>query len=421
MTGSAREAFDAVIVGGGIAGNALATVLARAGKAVLVLERSSVYQDRVRGEYVQPWGVAEARRLGLHDALVSAGGTHHTRFVPYDETLEPAEAEASAVALDGILPDVPGTLGVGHPSACEALAATAEAAGARVSRGVAVVDVEFGRSPSVRFRSGGAEHAARCRLVVGADGRESAVRRRAGIPLHATEPRLLGAGLLVEELWGWPEHQITIGTEGDLVFFVLPQAAGRARLYLMYPGDQRRRFVGPEAPRAFLDSFPLACVPGSECIARAQPAGPCAAYPMNDTWTDQPLAEGLALIGDAAGYSDPHIGEGLSVALRDVRVLGELLLAGEDWSPAALRPYADERAERMRRLRIGNAISTTLRGEFGAGARERRRRARSRMQAEPELALWRRALLAGPDAVPASAFDEQIRDRLFAPAATEDP
>jgi flavin-dependent dehydrogenase len=47
---SPREAFEVIIIGGGIAGNALAAVLARAGKAVLVLERSTVYRDRVRGE-----------------------------------------------------------------------------------------------------------------------------------------------------------------------------------------------------------------------------------------------------------------------------------------------------------------------------------------------------------------------------------
>jgi len=102
--------------------------------------------------------------------------------------------------------------------------------------------------------------------------------------------------------------------------------------------------------------------------------------------------------------------------LRDVRILSELILAGEDWSPAALRPYAEERAERMRRLRFCNAVATTLRGEFGPEARERRRRAWERMQVEPELGRWRRAYLGGPESVPESAFDERVRERLCSPA-----
>ena len=407
-----RDTFEVIIIGGGIAGNALATVLARAGKSVLVLESSTVYRDRVRGELFQPWGVAEARRLSLHEVLIRAGGVHHTRAVPYDEIIEPAAAEAAAVSLDKILPDVPGSLGLGHPSACQALSAAALTAGAQVLRGIAAAEAELGSAPTVRYWLNGAEHVAGCRLVVGADGRDSTVRRRAGIPLHAIEPRLLGAGLLVENLDRWPNHQVAIGTEGDLVFFVLPLAAGRARLYLLYPVDQRRRFAGRTGWRGFLDSFPLACLPESEYIARATPAGPCAAYPMNDTWTDRPIANGLALIGDAAGYSDPNIAQGLSIALRDVRVLSELVLTSQDWSPAALRPYVEERAERMRRLRFCNAVATTLRARFGPEGREQRRRAWQRMQAEPELGLWRRAYLAGPESVPASAFDERVYERL---------
>jgi len=224
------------------------------------------------------------------------------------------------------------------------------------------------------------------------------------------------AGMLVDELDSWPEHRMTIGTEGDRVFFVVPQGAGRVRLYLLWSCDHRHRFAGAGGPRAFLDSFALACIPKSDCIVRARPAGPCATYPMNDSWTDDPIVEGMALIGDAAGYSDPHIGQGLSVALRDVRVLSELLAASEDWSPNALKPYTEERAERMRRLRFCNAVATTLRGEFGPEARERRRWAQRLMQTEPALGLWRRAYLAGPESVPASAFDASVYDRLCARA-----
>jgi 2-polyprenyl-6-methoxyphenol hydroxylase-like FAD-dependent oxidoreductase len=408
----ARDIFDLVIIGGGIAGNAVAAVMARAGRAVLVLERSTAYRDRVRGEAIHAWGVAEAQRLGLHEALVAAGGIHHRRSVPYDETVTPAEAMAGSIALDRVLPGVPGMLGVRHPQACEALSAAAAVAGAQILRGVENAKVELGRAPIVRYSLNEATYAARCRLVVGADGRESAVLRQAGIALHATQPRLLMAGMLVEDLQGWPEEHITIGTEGDLVFFIVPQAAGRARLYLLWSCSQPSRFVGHAGPRAFLDSFRFACVPESDGIVQSRPAGPCATYPMRDTWTDCPVTDGLVLIGDAARYSDPHIGQGLSVALRDVRILSGLLNATEDWSPAALRPYVEERAECLRRLRFCNAMATTLRGEFGEGPRERRRRARALMQAEPELGLWRRATMAGPESVPASAFDKAVYERL---------
>ncbi|MGJ3626820.1 SDR family NAD(P)-dependent oxidoreductase [Sphingomonas sp. MMS24-JH45] len=67
--------YDLIVVGGGIGGSALAAVMARAGKSVLLLEKSTAYEDRVRGEWIAPWGVAETRRLGLYDTLVAAGGT----------------------------------------------------------------------------------------------------------------------------------------------------------------------------------------------------------------------------------------------------------------------------------------------------------------------------------------------------------
>ncbi len=53
------DVSDVVIVGGGIAGSALAYALASAGRTVTVLEASVEYEDRVRGESMMPWGVQE--------------------------------------------------------------------------------------------------------------------------------------------------------------------------------------------------------------------------------------------------------------------------------------------------------------------------------------------------------------------------
>ena len=102
----------------------------------------------------------------------------------------------------------------------------------------------------------------------------------------------------------------------------------------------------------FLDAFKLGCVPACEHLANATPAGPCNSYANEDTWTDTPYAPGVVLIGDAAGHNDPIIGQGLSITYRDVRIVRDLMLENQSWSPEIFRPYADERRERMRRLRL---------------------------------------------------------------------
>ena len=412
--GLVRDDSDVVVVGGGIAGGALACALARGGLRVTVLERSTEYRDRVKGEYLQPWGVAEAQRIGLFDALLAAGGNVITRMIGYEENLEPAEAEAGALPLDEVLPGVPGALGVLHPAACGALMHAAEAAGATVRRGVTDVEVMTGPRPSVRWVASGEATEERCRYIVGADGRESSVRRQVGVQLEATPPRMLGAGLLVADAGAWPAEVFSIGTEDDRLYFVIPQGDGRARLYLMYDASRTDRLAGAGKAAQFLEWFALRCVPGSEHLVAATPAGPCAVYPMNDTWCDPAPVDGVVLVGDAAGYSDPHIGQGLSIALRDVRLASEVLLGGDQWSRAAFAPYAEERAERMRRLRWVNDVATTMRGEFGPEARERRRRATERMRADPSLTAFRRATVAGPEQVPPEAFDDSVRERLLA-------
>ena len=68
----------------------------------MVLERDLEPVDRVRGEFMAPWGVAEASRLGLLDVLLSTGGVYATRGISYDENTPPERAEASALDLRAV-------------------------------------------------------------------------------------------------------------------------------------------------------------------------------------------------------------------------------------------------------------------------------------------------------------------------------
>jgi flavin-dependent dehydrogenase len=48
--------YDIIAVGGGLGGAAVANVMARAGARVLVVERETHFRDRIRGEFMEPWG-----------------------------------------------------------------------------------------------------------------------------------------------------------------------------------------------------------------------------------------------------------------------------------------------------------------------------------------------------------------------------
>jgi 2-polyprenyl-6-methoxyphenol hydroxylase-like FAD-dependent oxidoreductase len=407
------EEPDVVIVGAGIAGGALATVLARAGLRVLTLERTLQHEDRVRGEFMAPWGVAEATRLDLLDALAAADANVIRRIIPYSDIATPEEAEAKAVELGALLPGVDGAMGVGHPALCDAFDAAAVAAGATLVRGVASVQVSAGERPEVAYELDGVAHVVRPRLVVAADGRESRVRKALDFELHETTPVVMGAGLLVTDVEGWPAEDSVIGAAGEWNYLALPQGPSTARLYLMYDMAHRHKLTGADKARTFLDAFRCDAFPRGDVFADATPAGPCAAFPMNDTWVDQPVADGVVLIGDAAGWSDPLIGQGLSVAMRDVRLVRDALVGSDDWSRDAFKGYVEERAERMRRLRYAARVVTHLNCDSAPGALERRRVIAQRLETEPKFALARAISALGPEMGPAESFTEDTMEQLL--------
>ncbi len=407
------DSYDLLIVGGGIGGSALATVMARAGTSVLLLEASEVYEDKVRGEWMAPWGVAEAKRLGLYDILMAAGGHHVTRHVSYDESLDPKAAEAFAIPLGAFAQGVPGPLCLRHPIHCQTLFDAAKAAGAEALRGVNVLEVAAGGAPRVVYEVGGERREAGGRLLVGADGRTSQVREAIGVPLHQDKPHHWFAGLLVDGVEGWDPDLQAIGTEGDFGYLVFPQGDGRARVYGGYALDQAQRFRGSDGPRRFLDAFAMTSSPQNRHVVAGQAAGPLFSYFNNDSWTDEPFVKGAVLIGDAAGWNDPIIGLGLSITYRDVRIVSDLLKSTDDWGALSFASYGEERRERMRRLRFVASLQATLDMEFDTAARERRKRLFERSAGDPSVRAFAAAVMAGPEALPAAFFSQAYRARVL--------
>jgi menaquinone-9 beta-reductase len=120
-----------------------------------------------------------------------------------------------------------------HPHMCDVLNAEA-AVGVQLLQGVGDVTVTPGANPEVSFHHGGLAHAIRPRIVVGADGRNSIVRRQAGVELHEDSEHHVMCGMLVDNIDGWPADLETLGTENDINFLVFPQSSSRARLYICY-------------------------------------------------------------------------------------------------------------------------------------------------------------------------------------------
>jgi 2-polyprenyl-6-methoxyphenol hydroxylase-like FAD-dependent oxidoreductase len=404
---------EIVIVGGGVGGGTLATGLARNGIDVVVLERETIYPDRVRGEFIAPWGVAEFKRLGLLDLLYENGAIHTKRNVPYDENLSPEQAEQRTLDLTKMHPEAPGPICIGHPSMCNAFAESALAAGAVVLKGVRDIDCVQGNSPLVSCSHEGKKLELKPRLIIGADGRNSIVRKQLGFRTEADEPHNLLGGMLVANVPDWPREMQAIGTEDRLHYLIFPQGKDLVRLYACYDFADKARFTGPGKQDRALQAFRLNCLPLADAILAGTPIGPFYSYSNEDHWVDDPTAPGVVLIGDAAGHNDPVTGQGVSITARDVRLVSDILLSNKrSWTQDDFAPYIEERRERMRRLRIAGRLAAKVRVEFGTDARTRRMRVAQRFAAGQLSPLP--ATLIEPERLPAEAYLPDTIEKLIA-------
>lgn len=324
---------DLVIVGGGLGGSALGFAMAKMGARVTVLERETVYRDRVRGEGISPWGCAEARQLGIHDALALSVGLSVPSF-----TLYGADGTVTVRDMPSTSPSGLGFLNFRHHHMQEALATLAAEAGVRFLRGAEVTAIVAGPKPSVTYRTRAGTESLTARLVVGADGRASRARELGGFTVHR-DPAFLVTASTLHRNPRVPPNSIHVARHAELGRSLLMYPIGHdmARSYLIHRRDDLpRKFSGPRDAQAFIAACRATNAPEGWYDAVAQD-GPLASFEGASSWVDHPYRDGIALIGDAAGSSDPAFGLGLSLTLRDVRVLRDHLLAETDWTRAGER------------------------------------------------------------------------------------
>ena len=292
---------DVLVVGAGPAGCVAATILARSGARVRILDRALFPRDKLCGDTVNPGTVAILKRLQLAASLDTCG-------LPIEGMRISGE---NGVVVEGRYPDATIGRALLRRHFDWMLLQDAIASGAQFEPGVPVrrAVVDNGRVKGVALDRG---CELRASVTIAADGRRSALAFGLGLAAHPPRPRRWAIGAYFEER----THASTLGemhVRGGHYIGVAPVPGGLTNVCLVRewhagdsPLDPRAAIAEALASDALLrDRFRDAPMVTTPTVL-----GPLAV----DAARTPP--DGLLLAGDAAGFIDPMTGDGLRFAIR---------------------------------------------------------------------------------------------------------
>ena len=311
--------YDLIVVGGGPAGTSVAITCARNGARVLLLERGRFPRHKVCGEFVS------AESLDLLAGLLAP---QHAQLLS-----EAVRISRARVFLDGRTlraPVNPPAASISRLDLDDALWHSAEQCGVEGRQQTAVQSIS-GTGPFLVRTSGGDFESG---ALVNASGRWSNLNPAP----HVQQSSVKWLGLKGHFAESSPLASV------DLYFFdggycgVQPvdikgvTPSGRVNACAMVRAD-----VASTLPGVFR------CHPGLEERSRGW-------EPLSDPVSTSPLVfreprperDGVLMIGDAAAFVDPFVGDGISLALRSGSLAGESLIpffAGNISLPQAARNY----------------------------------------------------------------------------------
>ena len=318
------EQYDAVVVGARCAGATAATVLARAGWRVLLVDRNQFPSDTVSTHQLFPDSLELLDQLGAGERLRAA---HRLRPVRYSWRVLGHAVAGGFTARGGY----DRTCSIRRVTLDAVLVDTALAAGAEPRFGTEVHELLGSGTDADPVRGVVLRDGERisARWVLGADGRTSTVARRLGVP--AGQPRRGEMSMLFAYWEGLPDSDwCQIDVHERLALMSAPCEDGLHLLSINGPTDLTRgsAIAREQAYLSALRQFPATLNP--RLLHQGHQVSPVVAVPetMLRGFVRPGTGPGWALVGDAGLFKHPVTAQGIGDALAQGSYVGHALSDG---------------------------------------------------------------------------------------------